>query len=330
MPLISGDGPLVGAPDVRRRNDAGAAEISSPHTDVAAAIVVDGPLTNAGNECVGALPVPEDEPGLGSSRAREDHPRATVIAVRVVVGIVVDDDPEAHACVIVRAPERIAHVAVAVIAQEAGVVIVLLHVIRHDVIVPIVVAVRHDALGEVRQRDVRVTAHSAIRDRAVVPVLVALERVVDEGVGGGDGKDVADSWIVVDIERISIGSALHLVLATAAGEVVLPWRAREQDANASISVDSQDGDIGVPVGAEMHARTLAALIRVVAPIGPDFDAGAIGIRGWLPRGEGSRAGHGQQAEQAERGQHTCLRRARGAGTMPRGGPGGWHPSDCRY
>src|SRR5690348_6072062 len=301
--LIAGGGPLA-----RGRNHADTAKISTTDADIPAPVVVHGPLTHPRDEGLRALSVPEDESGFGALGTREHDARATVIAVRVVVRIVVDHDPEAHARVIVRAPVRIAHVAMAVVAQEARIIIVLLHVIRDDIVVPIPVAVRDDALREIRQRDVWIAADAAVRNRAVVPMLVALEAVVDERIGGGDAEDVADARVVIHVKRILIGSALHLVLAARAGEVVLPRLAGKQDAHATVGVDAQDRDVRVPVGAEVHARTVAAVVRVVAPIGPDFDARAVAIRGWRPRDNRGRAGHGDEAEQSECGQHKCLRR----------------------
>src|SRR5690242_10543539 len=301
--LIAGDGPLA-----RGRNHADTAKISTTDADIPAPVVVHGPLTHPRDEGLRALSVPEDESGFGALGTREHDARAPVIAVRVVVRIVVDHDPEAHARVIVRAPVRIAHVAMAVVAQEARIIIVLLHVIRDDIVVPIPVAVRDDALREIRQRDVWIAADAAVRNRAVVPMLVALEAVVDERIGGGDAEDVADARVVIHVKRILIGSALHLVLAARAGEVVLPRLAGKQDAHATVGVDAQDRDVRVPVGAEVHARTVAAVVRVVAPIGPDFDARAVAIRGWRPRDNRGRAGHGDEAEQSECGQHRCLRR----------------------
>src|SRR4029077_652153 len=108
-------------------------------------------------------------------------------------------------------------------------------------------------------------------------------------------EDVADARIVIDVERVLVGSALHLVLAAPAGEVVLPRVAGKQDAHATVGVDAQDRDVRVPVGAEMHPRTVAAVVGVVAPIGPDFDARAVATRGWRPRDNRGRAGHGDQA-----------------------------------
>src|SRR5213078_30106 len=55
----------------------------------------------------------EDEPRLGSVGAREDYPRAAVVPIRVIVRIIEHHDPKAHAGVIVGAPVRVTHVAVA-------------------------------------------------------------------------------------------------------------------------------------------------------------------------------------------------------------------------
>src|SRR5213080_439932 len=121
--------------------------------------------------------------GAGRS-GRVDHARAAVVPVGVVVRIVEHHDPETDAGVVVRAPVWIADVAVAVVAEEARVIVVLLHVVRRDVVVPVGVAVRDDALGEVGEGDIRVAAYAAIRNSAIIPMIFALHGIVDEGIGG--------------------------------------------------------------------------------------------------------------------------------------------------
>src|SRR5260370_218863 len=102
-----------------------------------------GRLTHPRDEGVGALPVFEDETWLRPQRPREHHAAVPVRPIGVVVRIVEHDDPEADAGVVVGTPRRAAHVRMAVIAQEAGIVVVLLHVIGHTVVVPRAVAVGH-------------------------------------------------------------------------------------------------------------------------------------------------------------------------------------------
>src|SRR2546421_5436925 len=127
-------------------------------------------------------------------------------------------------------------------------------------------------------RSVRATYGSpdpAVGDQPIIPVVLALDAVVHERVGRGDGEQVADTRIVIDGEGVAVVSALHLIVATAAGEIVLPRLARKQHAHAAVGIDAQDGYKSIPIGAEMDAHGLAAGVGVVAAIGPDLDAGAI-------------------------------------------------------
>src|SRR5882672_1377557 len=301
VPLGLGAWATPGRQKVGRRDDARPAQITTPHADVAAAIVVHRPLAHPRNEGIRRLSVLEDEPGLRPVGACEDDSRVAVVPIRVVVRIVEDHDPEAHTGVIVGAPGRVAHVRVAVVAQEPGIVVVLLDVVRRDVVIPIVVAVRHDALCQLGEGDVRVAADAPVGDRPIVPVLPTLDAVVDERVSRRDGEHVADTRIVIDVERIAAVSTLHLVIATAAGEVVLPRFARKQHAHPAVGVDAQDGNEGVPVGAEMHANALAAGVGTVAPVGPGFDARAI-VDGHGPD-RGACGLRGYEAEQPDGVQH---------------------------
>src|SRR6185437_14579442 len=115
VPLVLGAWATPGWLNVGRRDDAGPAQITTAHADVAPAIVVHGPLAHPRNEGIRGLSILEDEPGLRPVGGCEDDPRAAVVPIRVVVGIVEDHDPEAHTGVIVGAPGRVAHVRVAVV-----------------------------------------------------------------------------------------------------------------------------------------------------------------------------------------------------------------------
>ena len=301
VPLVFGAGAPPGRLNVRRRDDARAAQVSTPHADVAPAIVVYGPLAHPRNEGIRRLAVLEDEPGLRPVRTREDDPRAAVILIRVVVRIIEDHDPKAHAGVVVGAPGRVAHVRVAVVAQEPGIVVVLFDVVRRDVVIPLTVAVGHDALCQVGKGDVRIAADPPVGDQSIIPVVLALDAVVHERIRRGDGEQVADTGIVIDVEGVAVVSALHFVVAPTAGEVVLPRLARKQHAHPAVGVDAQDGHEGVPVGAEVHADTLAAAVRTVAPVGPHLDARAILDRHRPDRGASGLCG--DEAEQPDGVQH---------------------------
>src|SRR5229473_2126424 len=266
-------------------DDADAPDISTAHAFVAPpGVAGHGTLAHPRDEGVGALTVFEDEARLWPQRPREHHAAVPVRPIGVVVRIVEHDDPEADAGVVVRVPRRVAHVRMAIIAQEAGIVVVLLHVIGRNVVVPRAVAVGHHALRQVRDRHIGVPVHATVRDHAVIPMVVALEPVVAEGVGRGDGEDVADAGIVIDGECVAVGLALNLVVPGAAHEVVFPGLAREQDAHAAVGIDANDGDVGVLLGAEVHADALAARIRILAPVRS-----------------------GEQTQQSERGPHRDLR-----------------------
>jgi len=195
----------------------------------------------------------------------------------------------------------VTRVRVAVVAQEPGIVVVLLHVIRRDVVIPITVAVGHDALCQVGEGDVRIAAYPPVGDQPIIPVVLALDAVVLERVGGGDGKQVADTRIIIDGEGVAVVSALHLVVATAAGEIVLPRLARKQHAHAAVGIDAQDGYKGIPIGAEMHTDGLAAGVGAVTAVGPDLDAGTI-VDGRRPH-RGASGWRRDDAEQPKCGQH---------------------------
>src|SRR2546430_2198968 len=213
VPLVFGAGAPPGRLNVRRRDDARAAQVSTPHADVAPAIVVYGPLAHPRNEGIRRLAVLENEPGLRPVRTREDDPRAAVVLIRVVVRIIEDHDPKAHAGVVVGAPGRVAHVRVAVVAQEPGIVVVLFDVVRRDVVIPLTVAVGHDALCQVGKGDVRIAADPPVGDLSIIPVVLALDAVVHERIRRGDGEQVADTGIVIDVEGVAVVSALHFVVA---------------------------------------------------------------------------------------------------------------------
>src|SRR5256885_609486 len=86
---------------------------------------------------------------------------------------------------------------------------------------------------------------------------------------------------------------LSLLASSAAGSDrprVEVWTDRGDDPYAT------GQGVRVLLGAKVHAHALAGCIGVVASVGPDLDAWAVGPGG----------GAGEQAEQPERGQHKCL------------------------
>ena len=262
-------------PNDRRRDDASPPQVLAPDPGLAATVVVHRALPHARHEDVRALAVFEDEARLRPQGPREHHPRAAVVAIRVVIRIVENHDPEANAAVIVRAPIRVADVRVAVVAQEPRVVVMLPHIVGHDIVVPLRVALGHDTLGEAGERDVGVAADAAVGDSAVVPVVAPFDRVVGERVGCRDRENIAHAWVVIDVKGLARVGSPDLVVPVTASEVVLPGLAREQGLHPPVRIDAEDRDERVLLGAEVDPDGLTAGIRVVAPAGPDFDAGAI-------------------------------------------------------
>src|SRR6266511_1074319 len=287
---------------VGRRNDADATDV--PPREAPPGVVVHWPLSLPRYETVAAglagAPIFEDEPRLRLVRPPEHDPSPAVITVRVVPRIVVDHHPEAHARVVVGIPVRPADVAVTVVAEESGVVVVPLDVVRHDVVVPVGVPLGHDALGEVGQRHIGIAAHAPIGDHAVVPVVTALDRIVDEGIGGCDGEEVAHAGVVVDGEGLARRPSLYLELPPTAHVTVVPRLAREQHTHAAVSVDTEDGDVGVAVEPEEGPDALAAGINGgVTPVGPELDAGAVHDGDWGPETRVRTDGQREQREMSE-------------------------------
>src|SRR2546425_4636296 len=312
-------GPIAPWQLARRRNHP--ANIAVGHS--AAGVVVHRAFTHPRDDPVGAraVAVLEDEPRLGPERP-DKYRSCAVIAVGVVIGIVVHDDAEAHAGVRVGVPRGPPRVRVTIVAQEPGIVVVLLDVIGNDVVVPVGVVGRDDALREIGQRHVRIAAHPAVGHHAVVPMVAALERVVDERIRRRDGEEIANAGVVVDLEHIAGLVALHLELPPTADVVVLPWLAGEQHADAAVGVDAQQREVGILVRADEDANPVTSGVGIVAAAGPDLDAGPIGnVRGarcagrWL-RPAGTR--HSGQSEQRDVSEHMTSHRGSKAGSMPGG------------
>jgi hypothetical protein len=178
---------------IGHRDGTTAAQVDA--TDPATSIVIHRTLPLAGHEAIvaNATAVLEDETRLGPERTGEDHSPAAVVPIGVVVGVIVDHDPEPHTGVRVRVPVAIAGIAVAVITEEPRVVVTPLHIVGDDVVVPVGVAVRNDALCQVGERDVGVAPHAAVGDHAIVPMVAGRNGVVFEWIGGDDGEHITDA-----------------------------------------------------------------------------------------------------------------------------------------
>ena len=171
----------------------------------------------------------------------------------------------------------------------------LTDIVRDDVVVPIDVPVGHDPLREIGHGDIRITAHAAIRDHTIVPVLATFDLVVDERVSGGHRKDVTDARVVIDRE----GFAGELIpvdfeVTAAAREVVFPRVAGEQHANTTVRIHAEDRDVGILIEAEIQPDPLATGINGrVAAVCPQLDSRAVNAR--IPR-----RGRGQDGQAEHR------------------------------
>ena len=175
---------------VRRRNDAQAADIATGYTP--APIIVVGALALAGYKSLAGRtnrsPILEDVARLWAERPHEHDPGAAIVAVRIVPRVVIDEHAEPHARIGVGVPVRVTDEGVAVVAEEARIVVLALDVVRHNVVVPVGITFRNDALRQIGERDVWITAHAAIRDHAVIPMIATFDAIVGERIGGRDGE----------------------------------------------------------------------------------------------------------------------------------------------
>jgi hypothetical protein len=258
---------------LRYRHCATAAQVGAANPAAPIVIYRTLPLTSDEAVVADSAAVLEDEARLGPEGPGEDHAPTTVVPIRVVVGVVEDHDPEPHAGVRIGVPVAIAGVAVAVVTQESWVVVTPFHIVRDDVIVPLGVAVRHDALRKIGQRNVGVAAHAAVGDHTIVPMVTARDGGIVERIGGDHGEHVTDSGRVVDVEAVR--AAINLELSPTADVIVLPRHARIQDPNPPVSVDAEQGNEPITVGSEVHACALTGVVGVVAAVGPDFHAGSV-------------------------------------------------------
>jgi hypothetical protein len=155
---------------------------------------------------------------------------------------------------------------VAVIADEPGIVVVLLDIIRNDIVV--VFARPRDARSEFGQGYVWVSPDPAIGDQAVIPVVSPDEFVIEERIGGGDRKEVADPGIIIDTEGAVIPIE-DLEGAAATGEVVFPRFLGEEHPNPAIGIHSEHGDVPVRFGLEVHPGLFPASIGLFLAVRPE-------------------------------------------------------------
>jgi hypothetical protein len=162
---------------------------------------------------------------------------------------------------------------VAVITDEAGVVVVLLDVIRNDVIV--VLAWPGDLRSEFGQAYVRVSPDPPVRDQAIIPVVPPDEVIEAEGVGGRHGKEIAHAGIVIDGKGPVI-PVENFERSTAPGEIVLPGLPGEQNPDSPVGINANDCDVPVGFGFEVDPGLFTPAIGVFIAIGPEADTLAFG------------------------------------------------------
>jgi hypothetical protein len=228
----------------------------------------------------------------GTVRADDYDVTPPIIPVGVVVVIVVNDDPKPAAGVVVGVPIGITDIAVAVVADKPGIVVVLLDVIRNDVI--IVLAGPGDARSEFSQAYVRVSPDPAVRNQPVVPVVAPDEFVILEWIGRGDREDIANAGVVIDGE-CAIIPVEYFEGPAAARKIVLPRFPGKQHPEPSVSIHPEHRDVSVGFSLEVHSGILTAPVRVLVTVSPEADALTFG--GANPAGdpaelEGAWAGDG--------------------------------------
>jgi hypothetical protein len=161
----------------------------------------------------------------------------------------------------------------AVVADEPGIVVVLLNVVARQVVIE--VALGRDLGCEVGHGDVRITLDPAIGDDPVIPVIPHHEMVVGERIGRRDGEDVADAGVIIDGESRAIVAPNQLQVLVAAGEVVVPGVDREEHPDPSVGVDPDHRHVGVAVGPDVHLGIFPPLVGLGA-VQPDGDRGRVG------------------------------------------------------
>src|SRR2546425_11692963 len=87
-------------------------------------------------------PILEDEARLRAVGTDEHGATAAIIAIGVVPGVVIHEHAETNARGVVGIPGGVAHIGVAVVAQETWIVVVLTDVVGDHVIVPVRVPLR--------------------------------------------------------------------------------------------------------------------------------------------------------------------------------------------
>ena len=180
----------------------------------------------------------------------------------------------------------------AVVADEARVVVVPVHVVRCDVVV--VVPVGRDPGGQIGEPHVGIALDAAAVDEAVVPVVAAGDVPEIERLGGGDREQVSHAGIVIHLEGAAAPGAGDLELVLVADVGVGPGLAREEHPEASVGIDPEHRDVGGLVDADVDPGALAAPVGLV-PVAPDRDPARRrpvggGGRGVDGRGAGSAGG----------------------------------------
>jgi hypothetical protein len=210
------------------------------------------------------------------ARTRVHHAPPAAMAVRVVLGIIVDHDVIAHARVRVDVPGGTP--VVTVVADEARIVITAADVVLGVVHRVVVVLVVHDTLGDMVHRDERIALD--VRQPVIVPVVGARELRESQRMRAHDREDVADPGTVVDGER-AVAVAAHLSRFAPPHALIVARTARIEDVDAAIGVDPADDDEAIVRRPEAHTDVITAPDDVTARR-PELDA-RLEVAGWLDR-----------------------------------------------
>ena len=169
-------------------------------------------------------------------------------------------------------------------------------------------------MRQIGERDVWITAHAAIRDHAVIPMIATLDAIVGERIGGRDREEIADAGIVIDDEGVARQiRAIHLEFPAAARKVVFPRLPREHHAHTTIGIDAEDRDESVTIETEGQPDMLAACINgAITTVRPQLNSRTVSARN-----PDTRCRYDGQAEQRDMCEHDASRPRLQAETVPR-------------
>jgi hypothetical protein len=197
-------------------------------------------------------PLFEAIPGNASSWLDIHYPRAPIPGGRVVVGITVDDHTEGGTRVGIGIPAVVGLETMAIIAEEAGIVVVSLDMVGGEVeAVPHELPIRDQCGHVVIHGKVRIAVYLPADQAQVPPTCVV--RVVEipevERLWRGDDKEVADTRVLIHVPIGGPGEQDPIVPAST-GIVILLRGGREDHSCGAVGVDMKDrheSTLGDPV-----------------------------------------------------------------------------------